>query len=454
MQSYKKLKHKYQGKAERFLMKKPQSGLFLDMGLGKTAIVLAYFLSLRKKKKASKMLVIAPLRVIYDVWPDEIETWMEFNHLTYRILHGTKKNQYVKEDADIYLINPEGLKWFVEQPTYKADVLIIDESTKFKNWSSKRFKILKKILKNFQYRHILTGTPTTTSLIDLFSQMFILDLGKSLGKFITGFRARYFRQIPLPGHKAFIYNIFPGAAQEIYELIGDSVLRMDAEDYLDLPKKTVNNIFLTLDKKARKTYDAMQDDLIAELTKTQNIFALTVTDAIMKCRQIISGALYTNPKRGEYTRIHDIKINALKDLVDEMQGQQLLVVYEFKHELYRFREEFGDDIPYIGGGSKDASMYIEAWNMKRLPLLFVHPKSVGHGLNLQKGGNHLLWYSLTWSWDEYKQTIARIARQGQTKPVFIHRLIMRDTLDVYMSTKLNKKKQIETDLFDYLKQVR
>lgn len=443
---FSKAAYNYQKKAVKFLQKNPHSGLFLDMGLGKTAITLNYI----NQSDIKRVLIIAPLRVIYNVWPQELYKWEDFKHLSCSIVHGPKKLEALHKEADIYLINPEGLKWLVEQDAPRFDTLIIDESTKFKTWTSKRMKLLKSMLPLFKRRHILTGTPAPNSLQDLFSQIYICDEGKTLGKFITHFRSEYFYQIAIPGSKAFLYNVIPGKDKEIYKKVSKLTLRMDSKDYLELPKKIMNNVFLKFDPKTRKIYKSMEEELFIELEKEKSVYAMTVTDALLKCRQIISGAIYDDYDRKTFTTLHDIKMDALKDIIAEQQGNPLLVVYDFRHELERFKNEFGE-IRYIGGGAKHVEETVMLWNAGKLPLLFVHPKSAGHGLNLQAGGNHIVWYSLTWSMDEYDQMNARLLRQGQEKPVYIHRLIIKDSIDVYMGKKLAAKKMQQDDLFDYLK---
>jgi SNF2 family DNA or RNA helicase len=445
---YNKVKHSYQEKAKKFLLSSPESGLFLDMGLGKTAIILEYIIEYKKQNPTVAVLIVAPLRVVYEVWPVEIQKWDEFQHLTFQILHGAKKQTAILQRTDIYLINPEGLFWFFTQKSFACQILIIDESTKFKNWSSKRMKLLRKFLHNFQRRHILTGTPAANSLQDLFAQVYILDLGKALGKFITQYRNQYFYTKIIPGVKVPLYLSLPASEKEIYSKIKNKVLRMDAKDYLALPDLIQNDIHLTLDAKTEKIYRSMEKEFFSCL-KDEVIFAKTKVANMLKCRQILSGAVYN--EKNKYTTINKIKLMALRDIIESLGGQQALIIYEFKHELDRFFQEFGRDIKYIAGGvsKNELKDTLLAWNAKSIQVLFGHPKAMGHGLNLQ-GGHHLVWFSLTWSLDEYLQVNARIHRQGQKEKVFVHRLIFRNTLDEFIAEKLRKKEKVQEKLFKHL----
>lgn len=473
--------HDYQKKAVKFLLEHAASALFLDPGLGKTSITLAAIKLLKKKGLLNKVLLIAPLRVCHSVWPKEIEKWTDFKDLRVVVLHGPKKDRILKEDADIYVINPEGLDWLlqVEKTKTKAgrtqvsvdlrrfkslgfDTLVIDELSKFKNHSTNRFKAMKMVLSTFQRRWGLTGSPASNGLINLFGQCYMLDQGRSLGQYITQYRAKYFNL----GHDGFTWELREGADQEIYERVAPLALRMSADDYLDMPKLIVNNIWVELPAKVREIYERLENDLIARLEE-KTVVASTSAVASMKCRQVANGGIYLDqdvealvklPKsKREWVNLHTEKVDAIAELVDELQGSPLLVAYDFEHDLDRIRERFGQDIPYIGGGVpvKRAAQIERDWNSGKIPVLFGHPQSMAHGLNLQEMGHHVAWHSMTWDFELYDQFIRRVLRQGnRSKQVFVHHVLARDTVDVAMLHALKAKGGGQKAFFDALKQLR
>lgn len=457
--------HAFQKKAIKFLIEHGGAGLFLDPGLGKTSISLGAIKILKKEGFVEHVLIIAPLRVCFSVWPKEIKKWKDFNGLTCTILHGSDKEKLLEEKSDIYLINPEGLQWLLD-PTHQrmkkisVDTLIIDESSKFKETSTKRFKTLKPFLPKFKRRWILTGSPAPNGLMDLFGQIYILDLGRAFSPYITHFRKNFF--IPA-GFGGYDWKIQQGAEAKINALIKPLVLRLDAKDYLELPQIVTNNIVVQLDKKTRKLYDTMEKEMIVELEGGKSALAVSAASASMKCRQIASGGLYFDdydnddptPSKKLWSHVHDFKTEALKDLVEEMQGRPLLVAYEFKHDLERLLKAFGKDTPYIGGGvsTKRSTQIEEAWNNDELPLLFGQPQSMAHGLNLQGGEcDTVAWYSLTWNYELYDQFIKRVARQGSKhKRVFVHHLVAEDTVDEAQIFAIKGKCKVQKDFLDALR---
>jgi SNF2 family DNA or RNA helicase len=430
-----------------------------------------------------KVLLIAPLRVCYSVWPREIKKWNDFKHLKIEILHGPKKDEALAREADIYVINPEGLEWLLDVEKTKTtrgktkvavDLrrwkslgftdLVIDELSKFKHPSSGRFKSLKMVLHTFQRRWGLTGSPAANGLMDLFGQAYILDQGRSLGQYITNFRMKYFRTVDKNG---FIWVPQEGAEDEIYERLAPLALRMSADDYLDMPKIIENNIKLDLPADVREFYDHMEEDLIAGID-TNTVVAKTAADASLKCRQISNGGIYLTPdvvatgfkilkQKREWADLHTVKVDALADLIEELQGQPILIAYDFQHDLERLKAKFGKDIPVLGGGgkAKDTDKIISAWNRGELPYIFAHPQSAAHGLDgLQHVGRHVAFHSMTFNFELYDQFIRRVLRQGnKAESVFVHHFIMRDTIDEAMLWALKSKHRGQQALFDALKQM-
>lgn len=473
--------HAYQKRAMKFLLEHASAALFLDPGLGKTSITLGAIKVLKKKKMFGKALIIAPLRVCHSVWPGEQEKWTDFKDLTIEVLHGPKKQEALEREADVYLINPEGLDWLLDTkktrtPSGKVrievdtrrfkklgfDTLVIDELSKFKHASSGRFKALKLVHHLFDRRWGLTGSPASNGLMDLFGQCFILDQGRTLGPYITHFRNKYF----LPHPSGFGWVIREGAAEEIYERVEPLALRMAADDYLDLPKLIPNNIRVDLPPKVRQVYDQLEADMLAKVGE-KIITAANAAAASTKCRQVANGGVYMDPdilkllkepkSKREWTNLHTEKLDALEDLIEELSGSPLLVAYDFEHDLDRLKSRFGKDIPYIGGGvtAKRSKELEQAWNRGELPYLFGHPASIGHGLNLQEGdAHHVCWHSLTWDYELYDQFIRRVLRQGNRhQKVFVHHLIARDTVDEAMLGSLKSKMKGQNALFDALKKL-
>lgn len=471
MQSQRKWSpHDYQKRAVKWLLEHGAAALFLDPGLGKTSISLAAFSFLKKRKVATKMLVIAPLRVCHQVWPAEASEWTDFNHLKVVVLHGPHKEKLLEEEeADVYCINPEGLEWLIYGDKCKTfspkrwrrlafDTLVIDELTKFKHSKGVRFKALKNVLGSFGRRWGLTGTPAANGLLDLFGQCYVLDLGNALGQYITHYRMNYFVN---PDHQGWKWVPQAGAKERIYERLKPLALRMSAEDYLELP--ALNDVFIELElpKKARDLYDRLEEDLIAKMDDGL-VVAANAAAASIKLRQIASGGLYVDDdvlsivggSSRQTLSIHDVKTEWLLELIDELQGQPLLIAYEFNHDLERLQKALGKDLPFIGGGvsTKRAKELVSAWNADELPYMAVHPASAGHGLNLQGGSAaHLAHYSMTWDLDLYDQLIRRIWRQGtKAQRVFRYHAIMKDTVDEDMRWALKHKATGQAALFEAL----
>lgn len=443
--------HSYQKRAIQLMLSQGSAGLFLDPGLGKTSIALASFLILLNRGLAQKMLIVAPLRPVYKVWPDEIKKWAEFEGLEYSILHGKDKEERLEDDAHIHIINPEGLLWLLASKNLpRYDVLCIDESSKFKNSQTKRFKLLKTFLHTFKRRWILTGTPVPNGLEDLFGQIYILDLGAALGKYITHFRNQYFQRV---GYNLYEWRPVPGAFERVVDKISPLVLRMSAEEYLEMPELVNVVTKVTLPEKARTQYNEVEENFLTAL-EDGVLVAANAAVAGIKCRQIANGAVYLQDS--EYVNIHDAKLEALEDLLEELGGAPTLVFYEFEHDLQRIRARLGE-VPVLGSGISPRKLdgLITRFNAGEIPVLLGHPASMGHGLNLQGSCHHVIWFGITWNLEHYDQSIARVYRQGQkSERVFVYHIVAEETLDEKVMKTLASKDRNQQSLLDGLRRHR
>lgn len=452
----------YMRRGVKWLLEHAAAGLFLDPGLGKTSITLAALKILHKEGVMVRALIVAPIRVCHLVWPAEMEKWQDFSHFRYAILHGSDKDDELLErnDIDIYIINPEGLGWLTESSKrfrkLRADTLVIDESSKFKNAQTKRFKDLKPYLPTFRRRWILTGSPAPNGLLDLFGQVYIIDLGLSLGRYITHYRNKFFDPT---GYGGFTWKMREGADKQIFKALKPYVLRMDADDYLELPSLVVSNIKVELPAKAREIYDRMEIVMFAQLDDGRKLTALTAGAASVKCRQIANGAAYLsldNPvatKREQYAEIHTAKLDALEEYIEERQGKPTIVTYEFNHDLERILKRLGKKTPVMGGGAsmKETARIEAAWNAGDIPVMLGQPQSMGHGLNLQASGDAIIWFSPIWDYEVYDQTIRRLRRQGSKNArIFVTHIIASDTVDLAVLGALSHKKKVQNALFDAL----
>jgi SNF2 family DNA or RNA helicase len=381
------------------------------------------------------------------VWPAEITKWADFVDLKIQVLHGAEKVWRASQPADIYVLNYEGLDWFLENTgtvAYRTcKTLIADESTRLKNSQSKRFKKLKQHLNNFDRRWILTGTPAANGLQDLWAQIYLLDGGLALGRFITHFRTRYYDP---PDYGGFEYRIRAGSAEDIYDKIKPYVLRMAAEDYLEMPELVHNNIPVVLPPAARKIYNNIYDNFIT-LISEQYVTAANAAVAGNKCLQVCNGALYTAAP--EFETIHEAKVDALEDLLEELSGKPALVFYQYNHDLDRIQKRLGGTATVLSGLNGTALVAtVNAFNAGRIPVLLAHPASAGHGLNLQDVANHVIWFGLPWSLELYHQAIDRVWRQGNPNShVFIHNILAEDTIDEKVQRTLAGKDRTQAALF-------
>ena len=441
--------HAYQEKAVDFIKEKRKCALFLDLGLGKTVSTLTFIADGIDSFCVKKVLIIAPLRVANSVWKQEAMNWAHLNHLRVSVATGDMRERAaaLKADADIYVTNRENLPWLFDyygsnigSNDNRFDTIVIDESSSFKNPSAKRFKALKRFLPYTDHLILLTATPSPNSLHDLWAQMFLIDKGDALGNTITKFRTEHFTQ----GHSGFGYTIKKGSDVKIQKAIEPLVLSMQASDYLDMPDKLMLYEDVLLPDSAVKVYDDFKDQLFITLHDGEEVEALSAAGVVNKLLQIAAGAVYTDDA-GNFTVIHDAKIDALREIV-ENNDEPILVAYNYKSDLARLRVAF----PQAEVLGKDHTT-IERWNKGKIRLLLAHPASAGHGLNLQHGGSLMIWFSLNWNLEYYLQFNARLYRQGQTKPVRIIHLVAKNTMDERVVTALKNKNLSQQALLDAVK---
>ena len=438
--------HDYQTYATNFILRHPISAVFLDMGLGKSVITLtAIFDLVLDSFLIRKVLVIAPLRVARDTWPFEIEKWDHLKGMTYSVAIGTEQERKfaLMRNVDVYIINRENVDWLVNKSglPFDFDMVVVDELSSFKAYSSKRFKALRRVRPKVKRIVGLTGTPSGNGLMDLWAEIGILDMGQRLGRFITHYRNKFFTPEKRNQLVVFSYKPLPGAEDEIYRRISDITISMKNTDYLNMPECVVNEISVRLSDKEKKVYDTMKRDLAFSL-EGQEIDAGSAASLSNKLLQMANGAVYADD--GSVAKIHDRKLDALEDVIEAANGKPVLIAYWYKHDLERILQRFPAE-------KLDSSDSIKRWNDGEIQLAVIHPASAGHGLNLQAGGSTLVWFGLTWSLELYQQTNARLWRQGQKDTVVIHHIITKGTIDEQVMQALRLKDKTQTALIDAVK---
>lgn len=420
------------------------SGLFLDMGMGKTVSTLTAIDNLIFLGEVNKVLVIAPLRVAEDTWSTEVDKWDHLKHLRISKILGTKKQreEALNKDADIYVTNRENVDWLVNEcfDSWIWDMVVIDELSSFKSSKAIRFRALKKVRPYFKRIVGLTGTPAPNSLIDLWPQIYLLDGGQRLGRTITGFKDRYFNPGRRNGYVVYNWELKEGAEEAIQNKISDICISMKADDYLDLPERIDNKVEISLSKKSMGIYKKLEKDLIIELDE-EDITAANAAVLTNKLLQMANGAIYSESK--EVVNIHDEKLEKLEEIIDTSNGKSVLVFYNFKHDYNRISEMLTKK--KIKHQTLNTSEDIKNWNDGKIQVALLHPASAGHGLNLQYGGNIIVWFGLTWSLELYQQANARLHRQGQTETVVIHHLVAKGTIDEDVMNALTNK-EINQDM--------
>lgn len=438
--------HAYQQYAIQHIETHKEAALFLDMGLGKTVIALSAIWDLAFDFfEVSKVLVVAPLRVARDTWPAEIEKWEHLKYMTYSVVVGTEeeRRQALLKKALVYIINRENVDWLVSKSgvPFRFDMVVIDELSSFKSHTSKRFKSLLKVRPRIKRIVGLTGTPSGNGLMDLWAEFRLLDMGKRLGRYISHYREAFFEPDKRNQMMVFSYKPRPGAAKEIYQLIGDMTISMKSLDFLPMPKLIMNEVHVKLSPAERKVYDELRKKMALSI-EGKEIDAANAAALSGKLLQMANGAVYDDDHKP--IRIHDRKLDALEDLVEAANGKPILIAYWFKHDLARMKERLS--IREIRS-SKD----ITDWNEGKIPVAAIHPASAGHGLNLQAGGSVLIWFGLTWSLELYQQTNARLWRQGQKHTVIIEHIVTEGTIDEQVMRALQSKNKTQEALIAAVK---
>lgn len=439
----------YQEYSIKKIIDNKQAGLFLDMGMGKTVSTLTAVSELMHNYfDVQKTLVIAPLRVAKYTWSEEVQKWDHLRYLKISKILGSKKQRLkaLNEPADIYIINRENVVWLVEhfEKRWPFDMVVIDELSSFKSNKSKRFRALRKVRPFIKRIVGLTGTPTPNGLIDLWPQMYLLDQGERLGKTITGYRERYF----VPGksdparHIVFEWIPKKHAEERIYEKISDICVSMKSIDFLDLPDRVDHEIKVELSKTAREKYEQLEKDLLLPF-QDSDVVADSAAVLSSKLLQLANGAVYDEVKQVQH--IHDDKLDALEELVEQANGKPVLVFYNFRHDLDRLKERFKDAVHL------QTDEEYRRWNKGEIPILLTHPASAGHGLNMQDGGNIIIWFGLTWSLELYQQANARLHRQGQKQTVHVYHIIADDTVDERVMKALKSKTLTQDELMEAVK---
>ena len=478
--------HDYQKYATDFILSHPVSAILLQMGLGKSVITLTAMKELFERGEISRALVIAPLRVARDIWPEEIRKWDHLQGLTFSVAVGSveERRAALRRDSQIHIINRENIAWMMESGLpLNYDMIVVDELSSFKSWQSKRFKALLRLRPTVQRIVGLTGTPTGNGLMDLFAEYRVLDLGERLGRFIGRYREAYFQPDKRNAYQVFSWKPRPGAEEEIYRKISDITVSMKSVDFLKMPACLMNEVRVRMDEKERHQYEQLKEDLFLQVPRktvhagppksrhepmgtdpigaaSRGAFSgssvlpgsaapllIDAKNAAALCgklTQLANGACYSEDH--SVAHIHDRKLDALEDLIESANGHPVLIAYWYQHDLQRIRERFPETRPL------KTSQDIADWNAGKIQVAAIHPASAGHGLNLQRGGHILIWFGLTWSLELYQQTNARLWRQGQqAETVTIHHIVTEGTIDEQILAALVQKDRTQESLIAAVK---
>ncbi len=451
----------YQRRAVKFMLKRRYGALLIDMGLGKTIITLTAIVELLKRQDIESVLLVAPIRVIQGVWRQEAREWQHTRKLVFSLVHGTPNQRMaaLSKPAHIYLINPEGLKWLagvLRRKPWPWDMLVVDESTEFSaERITVRFRALRKGLRYFKRRYIMTGTPTPRSLLQIWPQMFLADLGASLGQRFADFKRNHFYKTGYMGYKL---EPKEGSEEIIAEAMAARVVRLEAADWIEVPELMTVPIWVDLPPDARRLYDRIEEEMFLQFESFEfdgedEVVAENAASLSIKCRQIANGAIFTtNSETGQrsWRPVHDAKLDALREIVEDSYYKPILIPYQFKHDLERIKASF----PTFKSFDKSkVELLIDQWNRRKLDGLILHPANSKFGLNLQKGGNRLAWFGATFSRLAYDQTIGRLRRSGQKEPVVLNYVILaRNTVDEIVFAALEGHGQRQQRISNLFKQ--
>ena len=461
--------HTYQKYCVYECIKNKFMALLLAPGMGKSSIILQVYKKLKRVGKVKGVLIVAPLRPAFMTWPSEVKKWRNFKNISYTILHDQwgNKDLNITRKKDLYIINPEGLPWLISKLKGKRrgdwpfDMLVVDESTKFKETSTKRFYYMKKLVPLFKRRYILTGTPTPNGMQNLQGQLYIVDKGETFGTTKSYFMNDYFKPVGNPKWKQF--EVRKDKLKKIYRKFAKYAIRLRAEDHLDMPEIMFNYIDVQLPPKARKIYDTMEKDFFAEI-EGQGLTALSAGSAYQKCWQMANGAVYkqdldiiqpsAKKKRPtEFNIIHDAKLEALDNLIDELGGKPLLIAYRFKHDYKRLKKHFGKRLENIGEGATmlDCIKIQNKWNKGKIELLAAYPGTSALGLNLQEAGNDVCYFSLIEDLEAWEQFYRRIYRQGMKGVLMrVHHLVAKNTVDELILARTAKKDKNQKKFLNFV----
>ena len=456
--------HSYQVFSVDYIKSHPESLIILDCGLGKTAVTLTAILDLMFDRfEVGKTLVIAPLRVARLVWPQERLAWDHASFLRMSVMVGDAKQRAaaLRLPADVYVINRENVKWLTDylekhNMPWPFDMVVIDELSGFKNHECRRWRALRKVRPYIRRIVGLTGTPASNGLLDLWAETFLIDKGERFGRFITRYRETYFKPAGMNPYTGVVYNYVPkpGAEEQIYAKLADISVSMKAKDYLRMPECLTVEHKVEMDPEEKKLYDRMKEEMLLELAASSKDERAEAPQSIVidaqnaaalsnKLLQMANGAVYTDDR--EVAPIHTRKLDALEDLIEQANGQSVLIAYWFQHDRDRIQSRFPES--RVLQTDRD----ITDWNAGRIPIALISPASAGHGLNIQQGGHILIWFSMVWSLELYQQTNARLWRQGQKEVVTIHHLVTKDTIDEQVLSALKRKDVTQQNLINAVK---
>lgn len=462
--------HPYQHTTIRHIIESREAMLWMDMGLGKTVSCLTSIIHLQDTLQVWGTLVVAPKRVCESVWRQEARKWSHTQHLTFSLISGSRKEREraLFTRADVYLVNYDNLVWLVAELEHRwlkkgkylpFNMIVWDEVTRLKNTRLRQGvacgKAALKLLPYVNRTVGLTGTPASNGLLDLFGQYLVVDRGARLGTSFESFKMSHFRQLDWNGYR---WGPLPGAEEQIKEKIGDITITMKNEDYLDLPPFIFNEIELDLPPPVMKQYKQMEKDFFLAFDSGHELEIANEASLTNRCLQFANGAVYKVPGQPEWEAFHDVKLDALGEIIEEAAGQPVLVLYSYQHDAQRIMKKFPQarriksDMP-----EAEFNAVIDEWNVGLLPMLIGHPASIGHGLNIQAGSSTLVWFGLPWALDLYDQANARLRRQGQTRPVIVHRLVMRHTLDdavrIALQAKATEENSIRQAIAKYRREI-
>ena len=445
--------HEYQRYGISRIVQDPYIGLFWEMGLGKTVVTLTAINDLKFNRwEVYKVLVIAPKKVAEATWQKEAANWDHLKHLRFSTVTGSaqKRIQALNTPADIYVMGRDSVEWLVDyyRNDWPFDMVVLDESSSFKNHQSKRFRSLRLVRPRIRRLVELTGTPAPNGLMDLWAQLYLLDQGARLGRTISSYREMFFTQdYSRPGQQYRTYTPMEGAGDRIQAAISDICVSLKSKDHLELPEIVVNDIPVVLDAKAQKAYNKLERELLLQVDE-QTITAGTAAVLNGKLLQLCSGAVYDNT--GQSAEIHRCKLDAFQEIIEQLNGEHALVFYWFQHERDRILgalDRFGLRVRVYSGVEDET-----AWNAGEVDVLLAHPASCGYGLNLQRGGHHAIWYTLpNWALELYQQSNKRLHRQGQEHPVIVHRLLVQGGVDEDMAASLEGKRDVQEAMMEALK---